>query len=120
MFVQRRRQASIGGGIQLALGGADRLVALLEERQDALAQAEAASALLALRGGGGELARKVLSEVVASDARLVVRPDGRVGLAGWQPARETPFETARFTVVDLETTGVGVDRPHPRDRRRPR
>ena len=71
--------------LQLALGGADRLAALLEESGEPLAPERAAGALLALPRGPGELARRVLDEVVRDDARLVSHDDGRVGLVGLAP-----------------------------------
>jgi DNA polymerase III subunit epsilon len=94
--------------LQLELGAADRLAALIEESGEPLAPERAAGALLALPRVPGELARRVLEEVVQDDARLVRHEDGRVGLVGLAPPPSTPLERAVWTVVDLETTGVGA------------
>ena len=66
---------------------------------------EAARALFALRTLPAALARALLEDVVACDARLAWR-GSRVGLSeppGRGPARS---RTATFVVVDLETTGL--------------
>ena len=94
--------------LQLELGAADRLAALIEESGEPLAPERAAGALLALPRVPGELARRVLEEVVQDDARLVRHDDGRVGLVGLAPPPRTPLAAAAWTVVDLETTGVGA------------
>ena len=94
--------------LQLELGAADRLAALIEESGEPLAPERAAGALLALPRVPGELARRVLEEVVHDDARLVRHDDGRVGLVGLAPPPSTPLAEAAWTVVDLETTGVGA------------
>ena len=94
--------------LQLELGAADRLAALIEESGEPLAPERAAGALLALPRVPGELARRVLEEVVHDDARLVRHDDGRVGLVGLAAPPSTPLVEAAWTVVDLETTGVGA------------
>jgi DNA polymerase-3 subunit epsilon len=94
--------------LQLELGAADRLAALIEESGEPLPPERAAGALLALPRVPGELARRVLEEVVQDDARLVRHDDGRVGLVGLAPPPSTPLAEAAWTVVDLETTGVGA------------
>jgi DNA polymerase-3 subunit epsilon len=94
--------------LQLELGAADRLAALIEETGEPLAPERAAGALLALPRVPGELARRVLEEVVSDDARLLRHRDGRVGLVGLSPPPATPLSEAAWTVVDLETTGVGA------------
>src|SRR3954452_20383237 len=94
--------------LQLELGAADRLAALIEESGEPLAPERAAGALLALPRVPGELARRVLEEVVQDDARLVRHDDGRVRIVGLAPPRRTPLGGAAGTIVDLETTGVGA------------
>ena len=94
--------------LQLELGAADRLAALIEESGEPLAPERAAGALLALPRVPGDLARRVLEEVVQDDARLVRHDDGRVGLVGLAPPPRTPLDEAAWTIVDLETTGVGA------------
>ncbi|MDX6561544.1 MAG: polymerase subunit epsilon, partial [Gaiellales bacterium] len=94
--------------LQLELGAADRLAALIEESGEPLAPERAAGALLALPRVPGDLARRVLEEVVQDDARLVRHDDGRVGLVGLAPPPSTPLTEAAWTIVDLETTGVGA------------
>jgi DNA polymerase-3 subunit epsilon len=94
--------------LQLELGAADRLAALIEESGEPLAPERAAGALLALPRVPGDLARRVLEEVVQDDARLVRHDDGRVGLVGLAPPPSTPLTDAAWTIVDLETTGVGA------------
>jgi DNA polymerase III subunit epsilon len=96
------------GQLQLELGAADRLAALIEETGEPLAPERAAGALLALPRVPGELARRVLEEVVNDDARLVRCADGRVGVVGLAAPPATPLSEAAWTVVDLETTGVGA------------
>jgi DNA polymerase-3 subunit epsilon len=89
---------------QLALDAADRLVDLVEERRGAVPAAEAAQSLFALASAPAGLARSLLDDVVAGDARLAWRGSS-VGLAD-DPAESLPLEAARFAVVDLETTGL--------------
>src|ERR671934_425209 len=90
--------------MQLRLDAADRLVELLEERRGPVAADEAARRLFALRSAPLGLARSLLGEVVADDARLAWRGDC-VSLA--QPlGADVPLELATYVVVDLETTGL--------------
>jgi DNA polymerase III subunit epsilon len=90
--------------VQLAFDAADRLVELVEERRGPVAAEEAARHLFALRQAPAGLARSLLEDVVAGDARLAWRGAG-VGLAR-EPGEELSLEAATFVVVDLETTGL--------------
>ncbi len=90
--------------MQLAFDAADRLVELVEERRGAVAPEEAAGRLFALAAAPTALARTLLDDVVAGDARLAWR-GGLVSLAD-PPGRELLLERATYVVVDLETTGL--------------
>jgi DNA polymerase III subunit epsilon len=90
--------------VQLAFDAADRLVELVEERRGPVAAEEAARHLFALRQAPAALARSLLEDVVAGDTRLAWRGAG-VGLAS-EPGEDISLESARFVVVDLETTGL--------------
>src|SRR3954454_11267329 len=90
--------------MQLRLDAADRLVELVEERRGPVFVEEAARRLFALRHTPIGMARSLLEEVVAEDARLAWRGDA-VGLAE-APGADLPLERATFVVVDLETTGL--------------
>lgn len=90
--------------MQLRLDAADRLVELVEERRGPVFAEEAARRLFALRHAPVGLARELLDEVVADDARLAWRGDS-VGLA--EPlGAGVGIEAATYVVVDLETTGL--------------
>ncbi len=90
--------------MQLRLDAADRLVELVEERRGPVAAEEAARRLFALRSAPLGLARSLLEDVVAEDARIAWHGD-RVALA--QPlGADLPLERATYVVVDLETTGL--------------
>ena len=90
--------------MQLRLDAADRLVELVEERRGPVLAEEAARRLFALRHAPVGLARSLLHEVVAEDARLSWRGDA-VGLSD-PPGAAVALERATYVVVDLETTGL--------------
>ena len=94
--------------IQLELGAADRLAALIEASGEPLAPERAAGALLALPHVPGELARRVLEEVVRTMRGSSGTTTAASGLVGLAPPPSTPLAEAVWTVVDLETTGVGA------------
>jgi DNA polymerase III epsilon subunit family exonuclease len=98
--------------VQLRLDAADRLVELVEEQRGPVHAAEAARAVLKLGTSVPVgLARTLLGEAVAADARLRWSGD-LIGLAG-APGEELLLEEATFVVFDLETTGLrpGSARP---------
>ena len=94
--------------MQLRLDAADRLVELVEERRGAMPVEEAARSLFALAHLPEGLARSLLDDVVAADARLAWR-GGCVALAAGA-AESLLLEEAAYCVVDLETTGLSPGR----------
>ena len=90
--------------MQLAFDAADRLVELVQSRRGPVVAEEAARSLYALRHVPAGLARELLDDVVAGDARLTWR-GGSVGLAD-PPGANLLVEDATYVVVDLETTGL--------------
>jgi DNA polymerase III subunit epsilon len=90
--------------MQLRLDAADRLVELVEERRGPVYAEEAARRLFALRHVPAGLARSLLEDAVAADARLAWSGDS-VRLAT-PPGHDLPLERATYVVVDLETTGL--------------
>jgi DNA polymerase III epsilon subunit family exonuclease len=98
--------------MQLRLDAADRLVELVEERRGPVQADEAARKVLKLGAPVAVgLARSLLEEAVADDARLRWAGD-LVALAG-APGEAVLLEHAIYVVFDLETTGLrpGRDRP---------
>ena len=94
--------------MQLSFDAADRLVELVHARHGAVSAEDAARALFALERAPAELARSLVADVVADDARLSwLGP--RVGLAG-SPHLDTPLEESELVVFDLETTGLSASR----------
>jgi DNA polymerase III epsilon subunit family exonuclease len=91
--------------VQLALDAVDRLVELLEERTAPLPAAEAARFLFASRSCPDGLARSLVSEIVAGDARVRLL-GGSVELA--RERADPLLEHAEFVVFDLETTGLSA------------
>jgi DNA polymerase III epsilon subunit family exonuclease len=92
--------------MQLAFDAADRLVELVQARHGPVGADEAARVLFALDSAPAAIARSLLADVVADDARLTWLGT-RVGLAG-DPHAETPLELAELVVFDLETTGLAA------------
>jgi DNA polymerase III subunit epsilon len=92
--------------VQLRLDAADRLVELLEDRRAPVPAADAARALFALSRGPAGLARTLLDDVVASDARL--RWVGSALALARDATVDTPLDAATFVVFDLETTGLSA------------
>jgi DNA polymerase-3 subunit epsilon len=90
--------------VQLALDAVDRLVELIEERGPLEADA-AARNVFRLVAAPDALARTLVSDLVAGDARLSWQ-GRRIGLAGAPAA--PPVETATYVVFDLETTGLSA------------
>src|SRR5215204_1346542 len=90
--------------MQLSFDAADRLVELVQARHGPVPAEEAARALYALRHVPVGLARSLLEDVVAGDARLAWR-GASVGLAD-APGAVLPLEHATYVVFDLETTGL--------------
>jgi DNA polymerase-3 subunit epsilon len=90
--------------MQLSFDAADRLVELVEARRGPVPADEAACVLFALASAPTTLARSLLEDVVAGDARLAWR-GASVGLAA-PPGADVQLEDAHFVVVDLETTGL--------------
>src|SRR5262245_2302597 len=90
--------------MQLSFDAADRLVELVEARRGPVAADEAARLAVALAHAPPTLARSLLDDVVAGDARLAWR-GASVGLAN-PPGADVLLEDAHFVVVDLETTGL--------------
>jgi DNA polymerase III epsilon subunit family exonuclease len=90
--------------MQLRIDAADRLVELVEERRGPIYAEEAARRLFALRHVPAGLARSLLDDVVAGDARLAWSGD-TVRLA-MPLGHDLPLESATYVVVDLETTGL--------------
>ena len=90
--------------MQLAFDAADRLVELVEERRRPVPAEEAARSLFALAHAPAALARSLLEDVVAGDARLDWW--GHCVRLAAAPGADLPLEAARYAVVDLETTGL--------------
>jgi DNA polymerase-3 subunit epsilon len=90
--------------VQLSFDAADRLVELVEARRGPVPAEDAARTLFALPHAPTALARSLLEDVVAGDARLAWR-GASVGLAR-PPGADVLLEEAHFVVVDLETTGL--------------
>jgi DNA polymerase III epsilon subunit family exonuclease len=90
--------------MQLRLDAADRLVELVEERRGPVPADEAARVVLRLGAAVPVgLARSLLADAVAADARLRFAGD----LVALADAGEcVPLEQATFVVFDLETTGL--------------
>ena len=94
--------------MQLRLDAADRLVELVEERRSPVPAEDAARWLFALARAPAGLARTLLDEVVAADARLAWA-GACVALAD-PPGARVPLDAATYVVVDLETTGLTPSR----------
>ena len=90
--------------VQLSFDAADRLVELVQARRGPVPADEAARALFALASAPAAIARSLLDDVVAGDARLAWRGPS-VGLAA-APGAGLALEEATYAVFDLETTGL--------------
>ncbi len=87
---------------------ADRLVELVQARRGPVSPEDAAHVLFALERAPAALARSLLDDVVAGDARLAWL-GARVGLTD-PPHADILIEDAEFIVFDLETTGLSAIR----------
>src|SRR5919204_6693046 len=94
--------------MQLSFDAADRLVELVHAKHGAVDAVDAARVLFKLERAPADLARSLLADVVAEDARLDWL-GSRVGLAG-NRHHETLIEDAELVVFDLETTGLSAAR----------
>lgn len=94
--------------MQLAFDAADRLVELVHAHRGAVGVDRAARVLFALERAPVDLARSLLADVVAGDARLAWS-GGRVTLARGVSS-SVPVEEAELVVIDLETTGLSAVR----------
>ena len=94
--------------MQLTFDAADRLVELVQARRGPVAADDAAHVLFALERAPAALARSLLEDVVAGDARLAWL-GARVGLTD-PPHAGILIEEAEFVVFDLETTGLSAVR----------
>jgi DNA polymerase-3 subunit epsilon len=90
--------------VQLSFDAADRLVELVQARHGPVPADEAARTLFALASAPAAIARSLLDDVVAGDARLAWR-GADVGLAA-PPGAALALEEAAYAVFDLETTGL--------------
>src|SRR2546429_8784061 len=88
-------------GMQLRLDAADRLVELVEERRGPVYAEEAARRLFALRHVPAGMARSLLEDAVAADARLAWSGDS-VRLAT-PPGHDLPPERATYAAVPPQT-----------------
>src|SRR5439155_13530572 len=103
-FLTHERVFAFMKPMQLAFDAVDRLVELVEER-GAVPAGEAARHLLALRQAPDALARSLIGELVAGDARLTWR-GACVALS--EPHSDPLLEEAQLVVFDLETTGLAA------------
>ncbi|CAN5135744.1 hypothetical protein BH20ACT13_BH20ACT13_19980 [soil metagenome] len=94
--------------MQLTFDAADRLVELVQARRGPVSADDAAHVLFALERAPAALARSLLEDVVAGDARLAWL-GARVGLTD-PPHADILIEEAEFVVFDLETTGLSASR----------
>ena len=92
------------GRVQLAFDSADRLIELVESRQSG-ARDRCGSSAVRTPQAPTTLARSLLEDIVAGDARLRWVGADLVGLAGTH-GLDVPVEEATFVVFDLETTGL--------------
>jgi DNA polymerase-3 subunit epsilon len=90
--------------VQLVLDAADRLVELVEERHGPVSAEEAARELFRLDRAPVGLARTLLEDVVAADARLSWR--GAAVAVATAAGGEVPLDAGTYVVVDVETTGL--------------
>src|SRR2546421_6674005 len=90
--------------MQLRLDAGDGLGGPVGERRGPAYAGEAARRLFALRHVPAGMARSLLEDAVAADARLAWSGDS-VRLAT-PPGHDLPLEHATYVVVDLETTGL--------------
>lgn len=95
--------------LQLTLDAADEVAKALEAQGGALSAEEAARVVLRAQRVPPLVAKRVLEDLVASDARLALRGDGGLSLAGYRPAQQA-LSDVTFCVVDLETTGGSAAR----------
>ena len=91
--------------MQLSFDAADRLVELIQSCRGPVPADDAARRLFALASAPTHIARGLLDDVVAGDARLAWRGGDLLGLADDDEGRRG-LDEATFVVFDLETTGL--------------